>query len=183
VTRGGGVDCVRRSCNARQIRPRRRDLDDSARLLSARQAFLIDGDIAEARACAYPHRNDTVYIGSKGSREDAIDIELHALHGTPAGAERSEGGSCVLVDDLVGHTQESLSSAHRRASQDRSFRRAVKGDWHGRRMDIQRSQVNKAVALDVLNRGNGRHARRLWRLDSDKCRDALLADRLILRLD
>ena len=104
MTRGGGVDGVRRSCNARQIRPRRRDLDDSARLLSARQAFLIDGDIAEARTCAYPDGKYTVCIGSKGSREDAIDIELHALHGTPAGAEGSEGGSRVLVDDLVGHT-------------------------------------------------------------------------------
>ena len=40
-----------------------------------------------------------------------------------------------------------------------------------------------AVALHVLDRANGRHARWLWRLDPDKCRDALLAARLILRLD
>ena len=86
------------------MRRRRCDLDDSARLLSARQAFLIDGDIAEARICAYPYGNDAVHIGSKGSRECAIDIELHPLHGTPARAEGSEGGSCVLVDDLVGYT-------------------------------------------------------------------------------
>jgi fructose-1,6-bisphosphatase/sedoheptulose 1,7-bisphosphatase-like protein len=104
MTRGGGVDGVRRSCDARQIRPRLRDLDDSARRLSARQAFLVDGDIAEARTCAYPDGNDTICIGSKSSRENAIDIELHALHGSPAGAEGTEGGSRVLVDDLVGHT-------------------------------------------------------------------------------
>jgi hypothetical protein len=50
-------------------------------------------------------------------------------------------------------------------------------------MDIQRSQVDKAVALHVLDRASGRHAQWRWRLDPDKCRDALLADRLILRLD
>jgi hypothetical protein len=50
-------------------------------------------------------------------------------------------------------------------------------------MDIQRSQVDKAVVLYVLDRANGRHARWRWRLDPDKCGDALLADRLILLLD
>jgi hypothetical protein len=50
-------------------------------------------------------------------------------------------------------------------------------------MDIQRSQVDKAVAFHILDRANGRHACWLWRLDPDKCRDALSADRLILHFD
>ena len=49
-------------------------------------------------------------------------------------------------------------------------------------MNIQRTQVNVAVALHVLDRANGRHARWRWRLNPDKYRDALLAERLILLL-
>ena len=183
MTRGRGVDGVRRSRDARQIRRRRRDLDESARLLSARQAFLVDGDIAEARTCAYPDSKDTVCIGGPGCQKGAIEINLYGLCRSPAGAENTEGVTRILVDDLVGDTQESLPGTHRRAFRDRSFRRPVKEDWHGRRMDIQRSQVDKAVVLYVLDRANRRQARWRWRLNPDKCRDALLADRLILPLD
>src|SRR5438105_1936700 len=115
VTRGSGVDGVRRPRNARQIRARGSNLDDSAGVLSARQANLLEGVIAEARARGCHEGNSAVSTGGEGSARDAVDIELHALSRDPAGAERPEGGSRILVDHLVRYTHESLACTHCRS--------------------------------------------------------------------
>src|SRR4029077_19082797 len=101
VSRGRGVDGVRRPCNARQIRARGSDLDDSAGILSAGQTNLFDGDVAEARARVYPDGNLTVCTRSKGARKDAIQIELHAFSRGESGRECAKGASHVLVNDLM----------------------------------------------------------------------------------
>ena len=95
---------MRRPRDTRQIRARGSDLDDTAGILSAGQANLLDGNKAEARARVYPDGNSAVRTGGKGSRKAAIEIELHALCGGPAGAERPEGARRTLVDDLVSYT-------------------------------------------------------------------------------
>jgi hypothetical protein len=64
VSRGGGVDGVRRARNTRQIRAGVCDLDDSAGVLSAGQTNLLDGERAKARARAHPEGKDAVWCTS-----------------------------------------------------------------------------------------------------------------------
>ena len=116
MARGGGIDGVRRPRNTRQIRARGSDLHDSAGVLAARQANLLDGKNAEARARADIDGNGAVHTGGKGARENTVEIKLHALCRDPAGAEDPKGTSRnILVNDLSSYTQERLPRAHRRA--------------------------------------------------------------------
>ena len=114
MTRGGRVDGVRRSCYACQW-ARRSNLDDSASVLSAGQTNLLDGEIAETRTRVYPADSDAVSISRKGSRRHAIEIELHGLSRSPAGADYPKGSSRIWVNELVSRTHESLPGTHRRA--------------------------------------------------------------------
>src|SRR5262249_12691148 len=113
---------MRRSSYAWQ-RGGRSNLDDSAGVLSAGQANLLDGEIAETGARVYLDRNNALCIGDRHSREDALEIVLHGLSRSPAGTEYPKGILRILADELVSCTHESLPGTYRCAFRTGSFRR------------------------------------------------------------